>query len=155
MHCMVDADYIPWERLRADWLEITGDSFIVDVREAGTVVEGLKYCLKYLSKAPKLWGKDEQISEEEKQSRQEIYREATKGLRLVQPFGTLYRAITFYLPGVKCSECGGTAWICWEFELLAEWCVFLGGKKGPKDRGLKKPLNAALDEAYAALPMER
>ena len=108
LHVMLDSDYLPQAKLSKDWGEITRGSFIVDIREAGTVAEGLKYCLKYLSKPPVLSGHEEE------------YREAVKGLRLVQPFGSLYGDLVLSLPDVICPECGGNKWVCWEFELKPE-----------------------------------
>jgi hypothetical protein len=116
MHVLLDAEYLPQKKIAKDWLEITGDSFMVDIREAGTVKEGLKYCLKYLSKAPVLSGHEEE------------YREAVKGLRLVQPFGSLYGDLVMRLPSVPCPECGSVRWIVWEFELEPEFRRFLENK---------------------------
>ena len=116
MHVLLDADYLPQRKIAKDWLEITGDSFVVDIREAGTVKEGLKYCLKYLSKAPVLSGHEEE------------YRDAVKGLRLVQPFGSLYGELVMHLPSVPCPECGSVRWIVWEFELEPQFRRFLDNK---------------------------
>jgi hypothetical protein len=116
MHVMLDADYLPQKKIAKDWLEITGDSFMVDIREAGTVKEGLKYCLKYLSKAPVLSGHEEE------------YRDTVKGLRLVQPFGSIYGELVMHLPSVPCPECGSVRWIVWGFELEPEFRRFLDNK---------------------------
>jgi DNA-directed RNA polymerase subunit RPC12/RpoP len=116
MHVLLDAEYLPQRKIAKDWQEITGDSFMVDIREAGTVKEGLKYCLKYLSKAPVLSGHEEE------------YREAVKGLRLVQPFGTLYGELVMRLPSLPCPDCGSVEWIVWEFELGPEFRRFVDGK---------------------------
>lgn len=118
LHVILDSDYLPQAKLSKDWGEITGGSFIVDIREAGTVAEGLKYCLKYLSKAPVLSGHEEE------------YREAVEGLRLVQPFGSLYGDLVVSLPNVMCRECGGHAWVCWEFDLKPEFDRFFKDKGG-------------------------
>jgi hypothetical protein len=45
MHVLMDADYMPEAKLQRDWRELTGDSFIVDIREVGSVEEALDYCL--------------------------------------------------------------------------------------------------------------
>jgi hypothetical protein len=113
---LLDADYLPQRKISKDWQEITGDSFMVDIREAGTVKEGLKYCLKYLSKAPVLSGHEEE------------YRVAVKGLRLVQPFGTLYGDLVMKLQSIPCPDCGSVRWIVWAFELGPEFRRFVDGK---------------------------
>jgi hypothetical protein len=130
LHVLMDCEYMPQAKLSKDWADVTGGSFMVDIRQAGSVAEGLRYCLKYLSKPPKLWGKDEQISETEKTERREIYREVVKGIRLVQPFGSLYGDLVLSLPNVICPSCGGHEWICWEFELAPEFYRFVNDKGG-------------------------
>jgi len=116
MHVLLDADYLPQKKIAKDWQEITNGSFMVDIREAGTVKEGLKYCLKYLSKAPVLSAHEEE------------YRDVVKGLRLVQPFGSLYGDLVMRLPSVPCPECGSVRWIVWEFELEPQFRRFLDNK---------------------------
>lgn len=137
LHVLVDSAFLPWDKLRADWREITGDSFIVDVREAGSVGEGLKYCLKYLGKPPKLQGKGERVTDGELEGRREEYRAAMKGVRLVQPFGTLYGELVMVLPDVICRECGGHAWLVWEFELMPEFYRWQKEKWAEKARSEK------------------
>jgi len=68
------------------------------------------------------------ISEEEKEARRVEYREAVRGLRLIQPFGSLYGELVLVLEGVKCPDCGKQEWLCWEFELRPDYYRFLKEK---------------------------
>lgn len=129
LHVLIDCDYIPQARLSKDWAEVTGGSPVVDIRAAGSVREALSYCLKYLSKPPKLRGKGEVLSSEELEARREAYRAATHGVRLVQPFGTLFGDLVLHLPEVRCPDCGASRWLCWDFELMAKWYEYLDDKR--------------------------
>jgi len=43
MHVLMDADYMPKAKLQRDWRELAGDSFIVDIRQVGSVEEALDH----------------------------------------------------------------------------------------------------------------
>jgi hypothetical protein len=99
IHAVIDAAYIPQRRLSADWLAITGDSFVVDIRRAWSPREALKYILKYLTKEPELLD-----------HLKPIYNSALQGVRLTQPFGVMYRVWKIQRSPRVCPDCGGTIW---------------------------------------------
>lgn len=47
IHCLVDAEFVPQKRLSAEWLEITGDSMIVDVKAIKDPMKAAKYVARY------------------------------------------------------------------------------------------------------------
>lgn len=47
VHCLVDGQYIPHGKLKKSWLEITGDSFIVDVRKVDDIDKASEYVARY------------------------------------------------------------------------------------------------------------
>ena len=55
-HALIDADYLDQAELSRIWLRITGDSQIVDIRQAFSPQGALTYILKYLAKAPDVPG---------------------------------------------------------------------------------------------------
>lgn len=58
IHILMDSDYIPQKLIKAKWREITGDSFIVDIRQDDNIRNkvGLAvwYITKYLTKLTKI-----------------------------------------------------------------------------------------------------
>lgn len=50
LHCLVDGTWIDQKRLRSTWYEITGDSFIVDIRRPACNKAVGNYVAKYASK---------------------------------------------------------------------------------------------------------
>lgn len=113
VHILADAKYIPQDELTAAWREITGDSYVVDIRAADSPDAGLRYLLKYLSKKPDL-GEGEETEEDIRQT----FNEAMKGVRLIQPFGSLYA----YCPPREnrpCPTCGESDWEL--LSLLVDW----------------------------------
>jgi hypothetical protein len=125
---LIDADFLDVKRLSKDWKDITGDSYIVDLRAVTSVKDGLRYLLKYVSKPPQLWGENEGLSAMEKEERREDFNSAMKGVRTVQPFGKLYGELTLDLPDVACPQCGAHEWVTWEFDLGPEFRKFKDGK---------------------------
>lgn len=80
-HVLVEGKYIPQADLKSAWLEITGDSYIVDIRLVRSQVQVTKYVTKYVSKP--LSAADT--------ADQELFVEAIdamKGRHLCQTFGT-------------------------------------------------------------------
>ncbi len=49
-HILIEGAFIPYQRLKSLWYEITGDSFIVDIRLVKTSQEAARYVTKYASK---------------------------------------------------------------------------------------------------------
>lgn len=50
-HVIVESKFIPQARLSAEWLRITGDSHIVDIRPVGARIGAVSYITKYITKA--------------------------------------------------------------------------------------------------------
>src|SRR5262249_30823974 len=98
-HVLMDAVYIPQRMLSADWLAITGDAFVVDIRRAWSPRAALKYILKYLAKEPELL--DEL---------KPVYNSALQGVRLIQPFGSMFRLWKIQRSPFPCPDCSSTTW---------------------------------------------
>lgn len=47
VHCLIDGEYIPKGKLKASWLEITGDSYIIDIRKVDDVDKASEYVARY------------------------------------------------------------------------------------------------------------
>jgi len=104
------------EKLSRDWLAITGDSMVVDIRKVLSPRGGLKYILKYLTKAPQINGENE------------LYNEVLKKTRLIQTFGRLYGSKAEKLK-MLCPECGCDWWIS-DYEIKEK--LFLFNKESNK-----------------------
>lgn len=65
LHCICQGKYIPQQWLRDQWLEVTGDSYIVDIRLIRGREQAASYVLKYASKtiSPKVWRHHEALCE--------------------------------------------------------------------------------------------
>jgi len=80
LHIIADGSFLPQPMLKALWHEVTGDSFIVDVRAVHDRAEAARYVAGYLSKPVDAAGWSlPRIAE---------YASALHGKRLMQPFGT-------------------------------------------------------------------
>lgn len=109
MHILIDCDYLPQDRVSRDWLDLTGDSYIVDIRKAWSPAAGLSYILKYLTKSPSVNGEAD------------VYNSELKGLRLVQPFGSLYNQLKLEKSVMQCEDCGGISWMMgWQIDRVFE-----------------------------------
>jgi len=81
-----------------DWLEITGDSFIVDWQQARHKHKAVEYCLKYVGDTKKL-------------NKMQMYTywldKAFRGMRLLSTFGHLYGGIIEMRPKTpfRCHVC--------------------------------------------------
>lgn len=49
-HVLIEGRFMPYQRLKSLWYEITGDSFIIDIRLVRTSAEAARYVTKYASK---------------------------------------------------------------------------------------------------------
>jgi hypothetical protein len=121
IHALIEAsskkeEYLPQQKISRDWLQLTGDSPIVDIRKTHTPKKGLKYILKYFFKPPKVNGKEE------------VYNRVLKKSRLIQPFGDLY-GNKLLKSKLKCKKCGNDSWII-EFELEKELKDFRLNRSG-------------------------
>ncbi len=90
LHLIVDGSYYDQEELSNEWLAVTGDSMIVDIRKIANIGETAKYISDYVSKSGNVdcWS-DSAIRE---------YAIAMKGRRMVHTFGNAH--------GVKVDEKG-------------------------------------------------
>jgi hypothetical protein len=112
IHILCEGSYIPQAELSQAWLKITGDSPVVDIRAVYSRVEGLKYLLKYLLKAPDVKGCADE------------YNEAFRGVRMVSAFGNWYNQARILEKEADnsplvCPCCGGKEWLT-EFDLAHE-----------------------------------
>ncbi|MBI3604086.1 MAG: protein rep [Nitrospirae bacterium] len=114
LHVLLDADYLAQRKLDADWKKLTGG--MVDIR-ARTPQNALPYMLKYVGKAPDIYRTDQNkglkryCSPDERIAREIEFNAAMKGIRMVQPFGSLYGKEKPVKSVLTCSTCGGTDWI--------------------------------------------
>lgn len=108
IHILVDSYFIPQKELSKIWFEITGDSFIVDIRQEENSLRAIKHLLKYFSKVPVVRG--ERVS-----FLKSSYNEAFYSSRNVISFGSLYSvpsnssSLSFF--ALSCPKCGANAWI--------------------------------------------
>ncbi len=103
LHALIDTlpgnqGFLPQSQISKDWLDITKDSWIVDVRTADNPRKGLSYLLKYFIKPPNINGKNS------------IYNDVLKRSRLIQTFGSLYGSRPEKLI-MTCEKCGGIYWM--------------------------------------------
>jgi hypothetical protein len=49
-HLVIDCDYIPQNTLSKYWKTVTGDSYIVDIRQVAPTKDGLKGVARYMAK---------------------------------------------------------------------------------------------------------
>jgi hypothetical protein len=80
-HMIVDSPHIKQDELSKEWLDITGDSYIVDIREIKDPEKAAREVAKYVVKPGDFLQDPELVSE---------YLEAVKGSRLVSTFGKYY-----------------------------------------------------------------
>ena len=103
IHILCEAKYIPQHYLSRVWQEITGDSYVVDVRRAYSPKKGLKYLLEYLAKGPantkNPWPVEAIVR----------YLEVLEGVRLIQVFGVLLGSGEEE-GEFRCPICGESMW---------------------------------------------
>jgi hypothetical protein len=51
-HFLVYGPFITKEKLSQSWLNVTGDSYVIDIQDAKTPRDAVRYILKYISKPP-------------------------------------------------------------------------------------------------------
>jgi hypothetical protein len=111
LHALIDAPYVPQEKISDEWADITGDSRVVDIRSLHDPSAGVRYVLGYTTKGDKI---EQDWAGEDEETRQAFER-AVAGRRLLQPFGHL-----FDVPRDKhdlvCEECQSTDWVIAEFD---------------------------------------
>jgi len=98
IHAIVWGPYVSQSILSQRWLDLTGDSKIVDVRKVkGSIKGALAYVGKYLSKVPGF----------SDAAHFGLYLQAISGHRRIHTFGVLLRSVDPELSsGCVCRECG-------------------------------------------------
>ncbi|GAH95157.1 unnamed protein product [marine sediment metagenome] len=133
-HLIIEGAYIPQKTLSADWLSITGDSRIVDIRYVRKAEGALWHMLKYVMKPPTV-GSSENKAE---------YNRVLKGRRLIHAWGTWWGQFVLANTSVfLCPRCGNPHWMS-EFELrkLNLWAQPVAPRAPPMSEELpsyKKP----------------
>lgn len=128
IHVILDGPFLPQGVLSREWLDITGDSYIVDIQGLRNREAGVVYALGYCSSRDKV----EETWAGTSEARKREFEEAVKHRRLVQTFGHLYGVQGREVP-FECPECGCVEWINLTFE-YAE-----GQSLGDWNRGRKPP----------------
>jgi len=111
-HLLVYGDFYPKSQLRQAWYQITGDSYIVDIREVKDPQGGLAEIGKYIYKPPEFF---EWISYVD-------YLLAIAGVRRIHTFGIFYNMKQFPLEKkdrLVCPYCGAS--IIWKGVQLDGW----------------------------------
>lgn len=110
IHAAIDSPYMSQKSLSKVWKEITGDSFIVDIRKAKDARDIVWYMSKHLAKmpGPMIWG--------HMKWQHKLINDVLKGTRLVQGFGTLCH-VSMPLGGCTCPKCGSVD----SFTLIRSW----------------------------------
>jgi hypothetical protein len=111
IHAAIDSPYMSQANLSKVWKEITGDSFIVDIRQALDARDIVWYMSKHMGKMPtsRTLGKFLPWQHD-------LINAVLKGTRLVQGFGTLSH-VSMDLVGSMCPQCGSTE----GFVLMCPW----------------------------------
>ncbi len=102
LHVIFDGKFIKKDRLVAAWRDITGGSYIVDVKRVKDAQKAIRYLLADFSGKPRIRPQD-----------CATYDAIFKGSRLVQPFGA-YRSVKLKVP-FRCPACGNTDWVTFEW----------------------------------------
>ena len=95
-HCIVYGPYVHQRTLSRIWREITGDSFVVDIRAVSSYKPALDYVTKYISKVPRL-EKEDQYSQ--------LVRSFHR-IRRLHTFGVFYNNIPDDHIEFLCPVCG-------------------------------------------------
>jgi Replication protein len=105
LHCLVDSEFLPQKEMRYIWKEITGDSFIVDIRRVGDTNSAAGEVAKYATKSISgtVWRHPELLNEA-------IL--ALKGRRTFQSFGKWAKLSLSRMPDdeTEWEEIGTLAW---------------------------------------------
>ena len=97
IHALVYGYYVPQSKISKLWLELTGDSKIVDIQEVKNQRHSLNYILKYLTK-PIDKVNPEKLAD---------YTNLLLGLRRIRTYGILYNYPLAKKDSCPCPFCGG------------------------------------------------
>lgn len=103
LHCIFYGEYLPQGRLSDDWLDITGDSFIVDISRVGRPSDALQYVVRYVTRGIK--ADDDQWTGKALVE----FVMALSDVRLVQAFGCFLGKVAEREP-FSCPDCGESLW---------------------------------------------
>jgi predicted nucleic acid-binding Zn ribbon protein len=97
IHAIVYGPYVPQEILSCAWRALTGDSYVVDIRQIRSVSDAQEYVFKYISKPP---------SNLERANDVAVYVAVTRGFRRLHSFGIWYNIGRIEPHSVGCPVCG-------------------------------------------------
>ena len=125
IHILVDSSFIPVKELSKVWLSITGNSFIVDVRNEGDSRGSLFHLLKYFLKTPVILGADILNLKED-------FNNAFRGFRSLITFGSLYNwKADDDVYHFKCPSCKSVCWIRDdELDKFSDRAIKIKGRSG-------------------------
>jgi hypothetical protein len=98
LHTLFDGRYVPKAELSKAWLEITGDSFMVDIRKVEDPKKAVRYLLSDFLQSPRIRPED-----------YKSFNGVFAGSRIIQAFGRC-RKDQLRRP-FKCPKCGCDSWI--------------------------------------------
>jgi hypothetical protein len=81
LHLLLESFFLPQQQLSHEWLAVTGDSYIVDVRQVGHEQKEVRYVCSYV-------GKPLDASIYQRPKMLDEFVRAIKGKRLILPFGS-------------------------------------------------------------------
>jgi hypothetical protein len=99
LHLLLESSYLPQQGLSHEWLAVTGDSYIVDVRKVSQEKNELKYVCSYVGKPldSSIYNVPEML---------DAFVIAIKGRRLILPFGTWHKL------SLESEIADGGVWVC-------------------------------------------
>lgn len=111
LHALIDAPFIEQEDISDEWRDITGDSYVVDIRKLANQEAGVRYVLGYTTKREKI----ERDWCDESEDRKKEFEDAIKGRRFLQPWGSLY-GVDRCEHSLTCPTCQKSTWSVAEFD---------------------------------------
>jgi hypothetical protein len=97
IHAIVYGPYVPQAILSCAWQALTGDSYVVDIRQIRNVSDALEYVFKYISKPPLNLEHANDVA---------VYVGITRGFRRLHSFGIWYNIGKTESRSVGCPVCG-------------------------------------------------
>ncbi len=102
-HIIVYGPYYPQSYISRKWKEITGDSYIVDIRAIRDHKVVANYLVKYIAKSPKF----------DNLKFYSAYLKAITGVRRLHRYGIFYGFKAGEVESIKCPYCGGGLRYMW------------------------------------------
>jgi hypothetical protein len=96
IHAIVYGPYVPQKILSCAWQALTGDSYIVDIRQIRSVADALEYVFKYVSKPPANLQNADDVA---------VYVAITRGFRRLHSYGIWYNVGKFERRPTGCPTC--------------------------------------------------